>query len=108
MSVEVSEIPPVIGDPAGMRALASTLRGAASSLGNADDAVWSKASSLSFVGPAANRLASAIGSWHGDISGASHRLSDTAALLERAATDVEIAQRERQRLLDAQPTLPAV
>jgi hypothetical protein len=84
-----------------MRALAKTLRTAAESLGAADDAVWSKAGSLSFSGPAADRLSGAMTGWHGDMSGAATQLSGTADLLERSATDVEAAQRERERLLRA-------
>jgi uncharacterized protein YukE len=82
-----------------MRALAATLRSVANSLGNVDDSVWSKARSTSFTGPAADRLSSAMSAWHGDMSGAAHRLSDTADALVRAAADVEAALRERERLL---------
>jgi hypothetical protein len=74
-----------------MRALASTLRAAAGSLVAADDAVWSKASSLSFAGPTADRLAGAIGAWHGDIADAARELAATASLLDRAASEVEAA-----------------
>lgn len=108
LSADVVDLAPVIGDPAGMRALAATLRSAAQSLGNADDAVWSKARSLSFVGPAATRLAAAIGAWHGEIGGAAQQLSDTAGLLERAANEVEAERRARARLRHALTDGPAV
>jgi uncharacterized protein YukE len=88
---------PIVGDPAGMRALAATLRSAANTLGNADDSVWSKARATSFTGPAAERLKGAMGAWHGDMSSAANELSDTADLLVRAAAEVEAAQRERAR-----------
>jgi hypothetical protein len=98
--VAVSDpLAPIIGDPAGMRALAGTLRSAANSLGTVDDSVWGKARRTSFTGPAADRLSGAMGAWHGDISGAANELSDAADLLLRAATDVETALRERARLL---------
>jgi hypothetical protein len=94
---------PIIGDPAGMRALAGTLKSAALALGNADDSVWRKALATHFTGPAAERLASAMIAWHGDMSSAAMELADTALLLMRSADEVEAAQRERARHAQHKP-----
>jgi hypothetical protein len=80
-----------------MRALAGTLKSAALTLGNADDGVWRKALGTHFTGPAAERLASAMIAWHGDMSSAAIELADAALLLMRSADEVEAAQRERAR-----------
>ena len=78
-----------MGDPAGMRDLAATLRAAADSIAAADHVVWSQATSLEFEGRAAGRLADVMRGWHGELSGAADALSDTADVLLRAATQVE-------------------
>jgi hypothetical protein len=93
------DLPAVIGDPAGMRALAAALRSTASNTASADEAVWSRATAMQFTGPAATRIAGTIRAWHGEVSGAAQQLAETAALLERSAADVEAEQAARARLL---------
>jgi hypothetical protein len=87
-----------MGDPAGMRDLAATLRAAADSIAAADHLVWRQATSLEFEGRAAGRLADVMRGWHGELSGAADALSATADLLLRAATEVEeeLARERRQ------------
>jgi hypothetical protein len=92
------QLPQVIGDPAGMRALATALRSTAAQIEGVDAAVYGKAGCLSFTGPAATRIASEVRGWHGSISGVVTSLQGAAALLERSASDVEAEQIARARL----------
>jgi hypothetical protein len=92
------ELPPVVGDPAGMRALASALRSTADAIAGIDSSVYGRVSGLSFTGPAATRIAGVIDGWHGDVSGAASSLQETAGLLERSAATVEREQIARLRL----------
>ena len=96
-------LPPVVGDPGGMRTLAAALRSTASTVGAVDAEVWGRASALDFWGPAASRLVDNMSAWHGTMTGAARELDETADLLLRTAAEVEqeLANRarlERQRL----------
>src|SRR6185312_11367325 len=93
------DLPPVVGDPAGMRALAAALRSTASKASTVDQAVWGHVSALHFTGPAANRIAGEVRAWHGEVSGAVAELNETAGLLERAAAEVEREQVARLRMI---------
>jgi hypothetical protein len=95
------DLPPIVGDPAGMRSLAAALRSTAQAVDAADSSVWSRASVLEFSGPAAERIASEMGAWHADVRGVAVELDDTADLLVRAAAEVERQIQERERLLRA-------
>ena len=92
------QLPSVTGDPAGMRALAAALRSTAAQIDAVDSTVYGKVSCLSFTGPAATRLASEVRTWHGSVSRVTTSLTDTAAALERGATEVEAEQAARARL----------
>lgn len=93
------DLPPVVGDPAGMRALAAALRSTASNVSSVDQAVWGHVSALHFSGPAATRIAGEVRAWHGEVSGAADRLNEAAGLLERSAADVELQQIARARMI---------
>jgi hypothetical protein len=91
---------PVPGDPAGMRALAGALRGDAATMAIVASQVDSRMKETQFVGPAADRLRGTIGDYETRCVRLGQQLVDVAALLERAATDVEAAQRARQREIE--------
>ena len=95
------DLPPVVGDPAGMRSLAAALRSTAQAVGATDSAVWGRASVLEFSGPAAERLAGEMSGWHASVKGAADELAATSDLLLRAAAQVEEELRARARLLEA-------
>jgi glutamine synthetase type III len=95
------DLPPIVGDPDGMRVLANALRSTARAVGTTDHSVWSRASVLEFSGPAADRIASEMVAWHGSVHGAAVELNDAADLLMRAAAEVEQQIKDRERLLQA-------
>jgi hypothetical protein len=94
------DLPPVPGDPAGMRALAAALRADASSLSEAAAAVRGRIDSLEFYGPAADRIQNRIGRSCQSCTNVGDRLLLVAAALERGATEVEAEQRARLRKLE--------
>lgn len=100
MSPVLIELPPVPGDPAGMRALAAALRADASGLGETAAAVRARIDSLEFYGPAADRIEARVGSACKTCTLVAERLLLVAAALERGASEVEAAQRERLRKLE--------
>jgi hypothetical protein len=89
--------PPVPGDPAGMRALAATLRAVADSVESDDASVASAVGGMTFRGPAASRLRSTVAGVLGGSAPAD--LNGVADQLVRAAAQVEQAQAERSRLM---------
>jgi hypothetical protein len=99
MPVEVS-LPPVVGDPAGMRTLAAGLRSDATSIAVVAADVASTIDGLEFYGPAAERIDARVRTSSRDAGRLAERLLATAALLDRAASDVEAQQRERERKLE--------
>jgi hypothetical protein len=80
MPVDIS-LPPVPGDPAGMRALAAVLRSDAAALATIAAETAATLDGLEFFGPAAE-------------------LADAAAVLERSAGDVGPEQAARERELE--------
>ena len=99
MPVDIS-LPPVIGDPAGMRALAAALRSDAESVAVVAADAASTVDGLEFYGPAADRLGNRVRATTRTAGRAAEQLLATAALLERSASDVEAQQRERERQLE--------
>jgi hypothetical protein len=99
MSVVVP--PPVVGDPAGMRALATALRTAAADFASIGSSIASLVNGLDFEGPAARRIRGRVHDRTSVIETAARGLNDLADLLMRAAAEVEAAQAARQRALEA-------
>lgn len=97
--VDIS-LPPVIGDPAGMRALAAALRSDAAAVAVVAAEVASTIDQLEFYGPAATRIDDRVGLTAKAAGRFADELTTTAALLERSATQVEMEQRERERQLE--------
>jgi uncharacterized protein YukE len=85
------------GDPAGMRALAGSLRGFASGIevlqGEGDGDV----AAMTFEGPAANAFRARMHRTSKAASQGAAQLRDLAATLESAASQVEAAQAEQAR-----------
>ena len=90
------------GDPAGMRALAATLRVHAAGIASLESWLAGELAGMVFEGPAAERF------WAEAESGARRRvqyavrLLDVANLLESSAAEVEAAQREAARRIEEQ------
>lgn len=99
MSFEI-ELPPVVGDPAGMRALAAALRSDAGMVAVVAADAAAAIDGLEFFGPAADRIGSGVRSSSRQAGTLAEQLMSTAALLERAASDVEAQQRARERELE--------
>lgn len=94
MPVEIT-LPPVVGDPAGMRALAAALRSDAGMVAVVAADAAAAMDGLEFYGPAADRIGKAVHSESRQAGSFAEQLLSTAALLERAASDVEAQQRAR-------------
>jgi hypothetical protein len=94
----MTDLPEVVGDSDGMRALASALRQTAASVSSCDSSAWPKVATLTFTGPAAGNLQAALSVWHGDVTSAANTLSDAADLLVRAAAQVDADRAARARL----------
>lgn len=94
------DLPPVPGDPVGMRALAAALRTDASGLAETAAAVLARVDSLEFYGPAANRIQGRVGVSCKNCAQVAERLLFIAGALERGAAEVEAAQRARLRKLE--------
>ncbi len=93
-------LPEVVGDPAGMRALASTLRSTATRIANVDSSISSAVSAMTFEGPAGNRFRDRARGIGRVASNAATTFEGVAAALERSATGVEQAQADRLRRLE--------
>jgi|SRR5512132_235992 type II secretory pathway predicted ATPase ExeA len=105
------DLPEVPGDPAGMRALAASLRSDAASAALVAVDVARRFDGLQFYGPAADRIGSDVSSSSRASGDVADQLLVTAGLLERSASEVEAAQRLRERKLEelrrlAAPTVP--
>jgi hypothetical protein len=94
------DLPAVPGDPAGMRALAAALRNDAASAALLSAAVARRFGGLEFYGPAAERIGADVTSSSRASGDVADQLLITAALLERSASEVEAAQRLRERKLE--------
>jgi hypothetical protein len=99
LPIDVS-LPPVVGDPAGMRALAASLRVDAADIAVVGAGAASTIDGLEFYGPAADRIDAAVTSRARSAGRLADRLMSVASLLERSASEVEAAQRERERRLE--------
>jgi hypothetical protein len=91
---------PVLGDPEGMRLLAAALRNDAATLALVAEGAASTLDGLEFFGPAATRIDDRVA---GDTRVAGRiaaELADTAAVLERSASEVEAQQIARERQLE--------
>jgi hypothetical protein len=97
--VDIS-LPPIVGDPAGMRMLAAALRSDATLVGAVAKETSATVEGLEFYGPAAERIDAAVRSSSKQAVTFAEQLLATAGLLERAATDVEAQQRARERELE--------
>jgi len=93
-------LPEVVGDPAGMRALASTLRSTASQIGQVESSIGSAVAGMTFEGPAGTRFRGRARGVGRAARSAAGRLEDVAATLERSATQVEQDQADRLRKLE--------
>jgi uncharacterized protein YukE len=92
-------LPEIPGDPAGMRALAAFLRGIASDVGSQSSDLRGEVASMTFEGPAGDAFRERMQSLTERARPAADELLELAGLLERSATEVEAAQRERERRL---------
>jgi uncharacterized protein YukE len=92
-------LPEVVGDPAGMRTLAASLRSDASALASLASDLAGEIASMTFEGPAATEFRERTRARQTRLTDYAGRLLDVASLLETSATEVEAAQRERERRL---------
>ncbi|HEV8460389.1 MAG TPA: hypothetical protein VGQ38_06745 [Gaiellaceae bacterium] len=99
MPVDVS-LPPVPGDPAGMRTLAAALRSDAAALATVATETARTLDGLEFFGPAATRVDGRVALDTRAAERVAVELFDAAVVLERSATDVEAAQAARERELE--------
>jgi hypothetical protein len=99
MPVEIS-LPPIPGDPAGMRALAAALRTNAEGIAVVAAQTAAGVENLEFYGPAADRIDGEVRTGAGRAGRLADELMTTAGLLERSASDVEAAQAAQQRELE--------
>jgi hypothetical protein len=99
MPVDVS-LPPVPGDPAGMRALAAALRSDASALASVAAETAATLDGLEFFGPAATQIDGRVAGDTRTAEQVAIELVDAAGVLERSASDVEAAQAARVRELE--------
>jgi uncharacterized protein YukE len=94
--VQDVSLPPIPGDPAGMRALAAALRADATRLAALAAGLLTRVQALEFYGPAADRFDQRMEESSRRVVGLAERLLALAALLESSATEVEAAQRARE------------
>jgi hypothetical protein len=94
------DLPAVVGDPAGMRALASSLRTNAEGIAVVAAQAAATVDGLEFFGPAADRLDGEIRTSSRNAGDLADQLLATAGLLDRSAADVEAQQRARERKLE--------
>jgi hypothetical protein len=99
LPVDIS-LPPVVGDPAGMRALAAALRTDAAMVAAVAADAFASVDGLEFYGPASDRIEAGVRSSSRQSGALAEQLMSTAAFLDRAAADVEAQQLARERELD--------
>jgi uncharacterized protein YukE len=97
VSITLPEIP---GDPAGMRALAATLRGIASDIANLESELTGQVRGMVFQGPAGDAFREGMSGVGERAGNAAQELQGLSDLLERSASEVEAAQREREQRLE--------
>jgi hypothetical protein len=93
-------LPEVVGDPAGMRALAGVLRAEASTLALRRSYLEETAKGVVFEAPAGNEFRARLSTWNDQTDGVVQELLGTASLLERSASEVEALLAERARRLE--------
>lgn len=91
---------PIPGDPAGMRALAAGLRADGAAIAIVATDVDGRVASTEFVGPAADRMREHTDGFARRSTRLAERLVDSANYLDRAATELEAAQRARLREIE--------
>ena len=96
MPFEIS-LPEVVGDPAGMRQLASELKQDARKLTDVAGRLTSSAGAMTFDGPAGDRFRRLADSSTGDLTGHAEQLTALAGKLMKAAEEVERLQQARLR-----------
>lgn len=89
--------PPVVGDPAGMRALAAALRAEADRLGSLGGSIADGDRMLAYEGPAADGFRDRMGGVETSLSAQAFALLDLSRRLLSAAADVEQAQQGGSR-----------
>jgi hypothetical protein len=99
MPVDIT-LPPVSGDPDGMRSLAASLRADAEGVAVVAAKAASTIDGLEFYGPAADRIDGEVRTSAKGAGQLADRLLAVAATLDRAAAEVEAEQRARERKLD--------
>jgi hypothetical protein len=99
MPVDVS-LPPVPGDPEGMRLLAAAFRNDAASLAQVAAETSAMLDGLEFFGPAATRIDGRVAGDTRTAEQVAIELADAAAVLERSASEVEAQQVARERELE--------
>jgi uncharacterized protein YukE len=93
-------IPPLpVGDPAGMKELATLCKHAAGKIGPIGDDVAALPKQMTFEGPAGDDFQGQMQSFASRISSAAHELQDFAVRLEAAAAEVQRLIDERNALL---------
>lgn len=90
-------LPEVPGDPAGMRALAASLRGDADRIGGFASTTGTAVDAMTFEGPAATRIRGRVRGARRSLASAADALTAIAGTLERSASEVEQAQADRLR-----------
>jgi uncharacterized protein YukE len=93
------DLPPIVGDPAGMRAFAGYLRSTAGRLGEFGSGLSGVSKGMTFEGPAAEQFAARMQSFGSRCEGGANELQALASRVDAAAERVEAAIRERDRLL---------
>lgn len=92
-------LPEIPGDPAGMRALAGQLRADAVTAAVLSAGLAARVEGAEFYGPAADRLESRLDAGERRTKQVAERLIDLARVIDIAAAQVEVDQRERERKL---------
>lgn len=94
------DLPPVVGDPAAIRAFADSLRGVAAQLEGFEAELASTPRSMTFEGPAADAFGERTRTLASNVGDGSERLRALAARVDGAAEEVERRIEERRRLLE--------
>jgi uncharacterized protein YukE len=92
-------LPEIVGNPAGMRDLAGALRGEAFAIAGRASQLEAEVKAMVFEGPAGDEFRAHMSAATAQADAVAQDLVSTANLLETSATQVEAAQRERERRL---------
>jgi ABC-type transporter Mla subunit MlaD len=99
MAMGMPWLPEIPGDPAGMRALASAVRGDARSVSTLTEGIGTAIGNATFEGPAATAIRDRLASYGRSLGDVSQGLEALAGRLDTAAAEVEQQQAERERRL---------